>query len=144
MDWFTVNTIATGSSVATLVVDTWVLIVLWLESGKYCELPLKQYLQISLWLSFPASFVIHRIRSRKTFRLAFAAECLFILLSLCLLAYGTFLMTLVSMEICPLSSPLTWRTVGASLALSWSLICGASIAVVTSAAVGFVSCKNND
>jgi len=144
MEPVSVNSIAHGASLAAIAFDVWIIVVLWLEGQSYCELPLRRYLFLSLVLSFPASFCIFRLRNRASFRLAFIADCLLMIISLGLLAHGTFLMTLASMEICPVSAPLTWKTTGISLAFSWSLICGASIAVVISAAVGFLSCKKVD
>ena len=144
MEYLTVSNIAKSSAVAVLVFDIWIVGVLWLERAKYCEMPLRSWLQLALILSYPASIVVSRLRTRSSFRMAFATECLFMLLSLCLLAQGTFWMTLATMEVCPLSSPLTWKTTGVALAVSWSLICGASMAVIVSAAVGFLSCKKTD
>ena len=121
--------------------DLWVVLVLYQERRSYCEVPLRRWLWLALLLGVPVNILVDRASKRHEFKRAFIFECLGMLLSIALLAHGTLLITLTTGEVCPASSPLTWKTVFLSLAVAWSLVTVVSAGLVLSAAVGFMRCQ---
>ncbi len=124
----------------TLVFDVWTLLVLYLERNKYCELPLRYFLIRSILLSTPCTWLVHKIAKRSSVRRAFVLELCILTLSFVHLMFGTMMIT--QAEICPYSSPLTWKTSFVTLGTAWSGISVSSLGMIGSALWSMVKCQN--
>ena len=125
----------------TVVFDMWTLYVLHHERHKYCELPLRRFLGYSLLFSTPCTLLVHKVGKRASVRKAFVLELLILGLSFIHLLSGTLLITQV--EICPYSSPLTWKTSFLMLGSAWSGITISSLLMITTAFANIIKCNNH-
>ena len=124
----------------TVAFDLWTLYVLYAERRKYCELPLRFFLIRSLLLSTPATMLIHKVNKRApSVRKAYSLELVLLLVSFAHLLSGTLMNTQV--EICPYSSPLTWKTSFVMVGTAWTAITLSSVSMIVTAVWSMATCK---
>jgi hypothetical protein len=125
----------------TVAFDIWTIFVLYSERRKYCELPLQTFLIRSLLFSTPATYIVHKVAKRNSIQKAFIFEICILISAFAHLLSGTLMITQV--EICPYSSPMTWKTCFVVLGSAWTGITVSSLGMIGSAIYSILKCQKN-
>lgn len=120
---------------AFAVVDALVVLLLYCNSDKYCDVPLNWWLFGGLLLSFPSSLGAHHIRKQHGYKAGIIAEVLLITASFFWMAVGT--VNISMSTTCQSTNPAVWWTVFVSITLFWCSVVGFIISsiVITVASI---------